>query len=377
MGKRWDIFCTVVDNYGDIGVTWRLARQLVAEHGFAVRLWVDDLPAFVRLCPAADATTESQWQAGVEVCHWAGDWRPVAVADVVIEAFACQLPAQYLADMQSRPVKPLWLNLEYLSAEDWVGGCHALPSLQSAGLRKFFFFPGFRTDTGGLLRERDLLQRRDALQRDALARAVFLDRLGVRPAAGEQLYSLFTYQSASVTGWLQRLAAGTRPVLLLVPEGRALDAVQDWLGEGDLLAGAYFVRNRLRVQVLPFLAQDDYDRLLWCCDFNAVRGEDSFVRALWAGRPLLWHTYQQADAVHLQKLEAFLELYLEGLSAPAAQALGDFWRAWNCAECSHGSWQALQQHWLELGEHAQRWATRQAAQQDLAAGLAKFCANWL
>ena len=45
----WDIFCTVVDNYGDIGVCWRLARQLAAEHGFAVRLWVDDLASFARL----------------------------------------------------------------------------------------------------------------------------------------------------------------------------------------------------------------------------------------------------------------------------------------------------------------------------------------
>ncbi len=38
-----DIFCAVVDNYGDIGVCWRLARQLAHEHGMTVRLWVDDL----------------------------------------------------------------------------------------------------------------------------------------------------------------------------------------------------------------------------------------------------------------------------------------------------------------------------------------------
>ncbi|MBY0444112.1 MAG: elongation factor P maturation arginine rhamnosyltransferase EarP, partial [Burkholderiales bacterium] len=38
---RWDIFCRVIDNYGDIGVCWRLARQLSFEHGFAVRLMVD------------------------------------------------------------------------------------------------------------------------------------------------------------------------------------------------------------------------------------------------------------------------------------------------------------------------------------------------
>ena len=53
MGVRWDIFCRVIDNFGDIGVSWRLARQLVAEHNLDVRLWVDDLNTFCRLCPQA------------------------------------------------------------------------------------------------------------------------------------------------------------------------------------------------------------------------------------------------------------------------------------------------------------------------------------
>lgn len=377
MGKRWDIFCTVVDNYGDIGVSWRLARQLVAEHQFSVRLWVDDLQAFARLCPDADATAQSQWQAGVEVCHWTGHRQAAEVADVVIEAFACQLPAQYVAAMQARLVKPLWLNLEYLSAEDWVGGCHGLPSLQSGGLQKFFYFPGFRENTGGLLRERDLLLQRDVLQQDSASRTCFLDSIGIQPAVNEQLYSLFTYECASLPGWLQALADASQPVLLVVPEGRAQAAVEDWLGEGDLRAGVPVARGRLRVQGLRFLSQQDYDRLLWCCDFNAVRGEDSFVRALWAGRPLLWHIYRQAEAVHMDKLEAFLQLYLAGLSPDAARALGAFWRAWNHGEEPAGSWTAIRQHWDELCKHAQDWSTRQAAQQDMAAGLAKFCANWL
>lgn len=376
MRKRWDIFCTVVDNYGDIGVTWRLARQLVTEYGFAVRLWVDDLGAFARLCPVADAQADSQWQSGVEVCHWPADWQPTAVADVVIEAFACQLPAGYLAGMQARPVKPLWLNLEYLSAEDWVGGCHALPSLQSGGLQKFFFFPGFRPDTGGLLREQALLQLREAFQQDAIAKAVFLAALGIQPQVTEQLYSLFTYECESLPGWLQLLADGSQPVLLLVPEGRVLTEVQTWL-QSPLAIGTPVQRGNLRLQMLPFISQDDYDRLLWCCDFNAVRGEDSFLRALWAGRPLLWHIYQQADAVHLHKLQAFLDLYKAGLSLPAAAALQGFWSDWNRGQCPAVGWAALLQHWPELCEHAQQWSIRQAAQQDLAAGLAKFCANWL
>jgi uncharacterized repeat protein (TIGR03837 family) len=377
MRHAWDIFCTVVDNYGDIGVTWRLARQLVGEHKVQVRLWVDDLAAFVRLCPQADVQCDRQQLAGVEVCRWPAQWQPVAVADVVIEAFACQLPERYLADMQARARKPLWLNLEYLSAESWVAGCHGLPSLQSGGLQKFFYFPGFVEGTGGLLRERGLFAQRDAFTGDAGQQQQFLARLGIRPRAGDQLFSLFTYESASLPSWLQALSAGERPVLLLVPEGRVLGSLQRWLGEGELTPGTQMVRGNLRLQVLPFLSQQDYDRLLWCCEFNAVRGEDSLVRAIWAGTPLLWHIYQQADAAHLDKLQAFLDLYLQSLPPEAAAALGNFWQAWNRGLPVDQSWVAMQPHWPQCQAHARSWSTRQAAQTDMAAGLAHFCANWL
>jgi uncharacterized repeat protein (TIGR03837 family) len=100
----------------------------------------------------------------------------------------------------------------------------------------------------------------------------------------------------------------------------------------DLVAGALHVRDALTVQVLPFVRQDQYDPLLWSCDFNAVRGEDSFVRAQWAGRPLLWHIYQQEEDVHLDKLEAFLALYVKDLSEPAREAISGLWRAWNAGE---------------------------------------------
>ncbi|MEO7887531.1 MAG: elongation factor P maturation arginine rhamnosyltransferase EarP, partial [Polaromonas sp.] len=41
---QWDIFCKVIDNFGDIGVCWRLAADL-ASRGHKVRLWVDDASA--------------------------------------------------------------------------------------------------------------------------------------------------------------------------------------------------------------------------------------------------------------------------------------------------------------------------------------------
>jgi uncharacterized repeat protein (TIGR03837 family) len=235
--QRWDIFCTVVDNFGDIGVCWRLARQLVSEHGLSVRLWVDDLASFQRLCPMLRICAQ-QWLAGVEVRHWLPGPHDATgeVADVVIEAFACTIPAGYLAAMAERVKQggraPLWLNLEYLTAEPWAGEYHRLPSVEPrTGLRKYFFIPGFVPETGGLIREESLPGERDALQRNPAARADFLDSLGVRPASESLLMTLFAYETPALAGLLDALQTSPRLVHLLVPEGRITSLVQDWLGE--------------------------------------------------------------------------------------------------------------------------------------------------
>lgn len=374
---RWDIFCTVVDNFGDIGVTWRLARQLVAEHAVDVRLWVDDLRAFERLCPDIDIHAAQQWQEGVEVRQWPTDWITTEAADVVIAAFACQLPSAYMDAMAAREKPPLWMNLDYLSAEDWVIGCHGLPSVKYKSVQKFFFFPGFQKGTGGLLRESGLLERRRRFQQDHEAQRIFLQGLGIDRAADAQLISLFAYENAGLASWLDRLAAEATPTHLLVPEGRILGDVERWLGVDGLAAGALHVRDGLTVQVLPFVRQDQYDQLLWCCDFNAVRGEDSFVRAQWAGRPLLWHIYRQDEDIHLDKLEAFLALYTKGLSAPAREAISGLWRAWNGGHDMADSWLATRKHWPELQNHAEAWCLEQALQADLAAALVQFYLNWI
>lgn len=374
---KWDIFCSVVDNYGDIGVTWRLARQLVAEHGVAVRLWVDDLGAFAHLCPAIDPEVALQHQDGVEVRLWAKVWQEVEPADVVIEAFACELPVAYVEAMASAGRHPLWLNLEYLSAEDWVEGCHGLPSPQPGGLQKFFFFPGFTDGTGGLLREGDLLSQRQEFQVDAAEQRDFLASLGVTRLPGAQLISLFAYENPGLAEWLQALAADQEQTQLLVPQGRVLANLQAWLGESGLKPGDCRQKGNLQIHILPFMPQPDYDRLLWCCDLNAVRGEDSFVRAQWAGRPLLWHIYQQEEGAHWNKLEAFLALYCRSLSPATAQALGAFWRAWNAGEGMAQAWPAMRDNLEELGAHAEKWCAEQAARPNLAAALEQFYRNWL
>lgn len=379
--RTWDIFCTVVDNYGDIGVCWRLARQLAAEHGLRVRLWVDDLASFAKICPDIVAGRDSQHSHGVEVRWWREPFPAVSPAEVVVEAFACNPPASYVEAMAARQPKPAWINLEFLSAENWVQGCHALPSPHpSLPLVKHFFFPGFVAGTGGLLAEQGLAQARDRFQRSAAEQARFWEALGMpAPRAGELQVSLFCYPHDGVAALLRAWAAERTPVRCLVPEGTATAALSAFFVAERLAAGAILRKAKLEVRIFPFLDQDRYDRLLWACDLNLVRGEDSFVRGLWAARPLLWQIYPQKEGTHWPKLEAFLGLYCQGLPAETAAALTGFWRAWNKGDGTAvaAAWTGFWEHRLALQAHALRWAEQLAKTGNLANNLAQFCENLL
>jgi uncharacterized repeat protein (TIGR03837 family) len=351
---RCDIFCAVVDNYGDAGVCWRLARQLALEHGWRVRLWIDNATPLRQLAPDHDA-------GPVAVRPWPADFPPVAADDiphVVIETFACTLPARYVGAMARCGEKPVWINLDHLSAEDWVAGCHALPSPHpQQPLVKHFFFPGFTAGTGGLLRERDYDQRRQAFDE-----AAWRTEFGLPPrVAGELTLSLFSYPQAPLQALLDALAAADAPIHLLRP------------GSSEAPGRV----GNLYIHPLPFLPQPRYDELLWTCDVNFVRGEDSFVRAQWAAKPFIWQIYPQTDAVHRIKLDAFLGLYEKvgagdtAIGQAALAALIDFWHAWN----GDGTidWNRLAAALPQLVPHAQAWSEQLSQRPDLTTNLVQFC----
>ncbi len=362
-----DLFCRVVDNFGDIGVCWRLARCLARDHGCCVRLWIDEPQALARIKPHGFD------EPGVDVLRWNECLPGCEPADMVIEAFACNLPETFVAAMADRKVPPRWFNLEYLSAEDWVEGCHGLPSRDPAtGLPKHFFFPGFTARTGGLLRERDLFLRRDAWLADAALQRTTFARLGMQPDADTLQLSMFCYENAPVASLVDALSGGERPVQLWVPDGRVLHSLSDVLAQ-PLTAGVRVRRGALEVGVLPFMDQDDYDALLWHCDLNIVRGEDSFVRAQWAGRPLLWHIYPQEASAHLVKLDAFIERYTDGLDSACARLVRALHRGWNGGDPVPG------ETWCEglaglpaLTAGAASWSAQLAQNRDLASQLVLF-----
>ncbi|MGN4981351.1 elongation factor P maturation arginine rhamnosyltransferase EarP [Aeromonas dhakensis] len=389
----WDIFCCVVDNFGDIGVTWRLARQLKQEGALPaqesevqVRLWVDDLASFARICPGLDPALESQWVDGIHIQHWhetlPADTIP---ARVVIEAFACELPAPFVAKMASQPSPPCWLNLEYLSAESWVEDCHGLASPQrlesqslgSLSLNKYFFFPGFTARTGGLLCERGLIVERERWQQDEAGLNAYWASLGLPPKQELELrVSLFTYESAALTSLVESWCQGATPVTLLLPLGRSLNDVLTGAGLADAVptarAGDLLCVGNLAIKLLPMTDQAGYDRLLWSCDLNLVRGEDSFVRAQWAARPFLWHIYPQEEQAHMVKLDGFLDHYLAELPTATGQWLRGFSHALNQGENTREWWAQWPDHAAIWQQHGRHWSHKLLQDGDLVTRLVKF-----
>jgi uncharacterized repeat protein (TIGR03837 family) len=269
----------------------------------------------------------------------------------------------------------VWINLEYLAAEDWIEGCHGLASRQpQLPLTRHFFFPGFTADTGGLLRERDLFAQRDAYSAQRETQVAVWQGLGIdAPSPRTLRVSLFCYPQAPIGALLEAWEHGRDAVYCIVPEGVASASVDAWSG-GMLSAAGTLHRGRLTLARAPFVAQDDYDRLLWACDVNFVRGEDSFVRAQWAASPLVWHCYPQADTAHLAKLDAFLARYSRGLAPVIATAYEELAHAWNGGKAAL-AWETFARELPALRAHAQAWAAELNVQADLASNLVKFAAD--
>lgn len=352
--RRWDIFCKVIDNHGDLGVCWRLACQL-AVRGESVRLWIDDASALRWMAPAG--------HGGVEVIDWldAGALQAAVAApapDVLVEGFGCEPAPELVARFAEAPGRA-WVNLEYLSAEPYVERLHGLPSPvfkgPGAGLTKHFFYPGFTSATGGLLREPDLMQRRARFDRSP-----WLAAQQVAWTGAGRLVSLFCYEPPALAALLDQLAKGPEPTHLLVTAGRATQAVQALLPASGSATHVPAVRGALSISYLPYLTQADYDHLLWSCDLNFVRGEDSWVRAIWAGAPFVWQIYPQDDDAHHVKLGAWLDWL------GASPSLRLFHHAWNGFGDTPLPPLETQGPWHETVENAR---TRLLAQDDLVTQL--------
>ena len=282
-----DIFCRVIDNFGDAGVMWRLAKALTDE-GLVVRLIIDDIETLSHLTAGLKPIAAISEQYRIEVFHWEKSWDagecPLEPAAFVIEGFGCRLPANYESKMAQRSPSPLWVNVDYFSAEDWVDDFHMQPSIHPTyGLKKYFVFPGVSTRSGGLIIEKDYEKEEKTWKAS-------------HGHCGPLKLFFFTYPYGPIRELAQTLAELNLPIQVRCAATQAGQMLYPNINELN--------SDRLTAKLLPFVAQESFDHFLWDCDLAFIRGEDSAARAMIAGVPFIWHIYHQEDNAHQVKLQA-------------------------------------------------------------------------
>lgn len=375
------VFVRVIDNWGDVGVGWRLCMQLACSFPWRVRLWIDDVAALGKLVLAAELAAV---QDTIMVEKWSDDdsvsLRLAQLADpvMVIETFGCDLPSPVLRRMQQ--CQPLWLNWEYLTAEDWAVDLQAMPSLQGNGLAKYFWFMGIDQQSGGLLREANYLSRRNEFLQQPCLQQAFKQQYGLPLEHFGQLWLIFAYTSERWAEWLSMWRGADEPITLWLAGHEVADSLR---AAGVIAADALqqvgdtFELDQVTMVRIPFVPQSAFDNLLWLADGAIVRGEDSFVRALWAGLPFLWHIYQQEEAVHLQKLDAYWHKASINWPASVREAVLALSADLNGGEHLSESlrlrlWQNLRSEWQNWVNAASTWSDSLHLHSSAMERLARF-----
>lgn len=320
------LLCRVVDNYGDIGFVYRLARSLseiCAGRDLSLRLIVSNLESFSKMAPGVDSSKSVQSFCGWTVLEWndAGTCLTEYKKNppqVILECFQCGRPEWlddllFSADFKSRVQI---VNVEYLTAEEWADDFHLLKSgTRSINVKKFNFMPGFTEKTGGLVLDADFIKSvssKDA----ALARLVdFLKDGGNAEIALKMENALkspsvftavvFAY-SRNMDGIIEAFVRFQNMRRKGNPEFKVCLFVASGLSSEPVLESIGKLGSSLDFISLPYMRQEAWDALLCASDWNLIRGEDSFARACLSGNPFLWHAYVQDDEYQLVKVAAIL-----------------------------------------------------------------------
>ncbi len=317
--KNITILCKVVDNFGDIGFVYRLARALTQEDtSLHLRLIVSDLASFAALAPEVDATKDEQTSYGWQIFNWNADetgrrafrQNPPAI---ILECFQCGRPdwlEDILFDKAARPDDIVQIiNIDYLTAEDYADDFHLLKSgTRSPRVKKINFMPGFTDKTGGLILDRDFVKARktnSSYQTDVFTLVFFSYERNCMPV----VKALEAFQTQT----------GQKVRLLLAAGKSHAPFMNAWKK-----AGKPFI-----VESLSFLPQEAWDALLCHSDFNFVRGEDSLSRACLSGIPFVWQAYIQEQDYHLVKLSALNQRLRPYLAPPLFSAYDAYTRAYN------------------------------------------------
>lgn len=401
---KCDIFCKVIDNYGDAAFCWRLAKELAERHNCKIRLIINDFKILsqlqIKYSHEHNLQKNSNLNQLISIIFWKNrKYIHFEGANLVIEAFACKLDEDYISELASfaKTNHIVWINLEYLSAEKWIHSYHLAKSPHpTLPIQKNFFFPGFTKKSGGLLRDHYTHHRQPSSHQE---REKYWQSHGISIQPNTIFISIFCYEKSPLKQLINccTFQKNYRFILFLtkIPAVNKLIKIfpkkikkqstykENFTNQVQFslkINAIYKLSNSCLCAILPFLNQQNYDDLLWHCDFNFIRGEDSFVRAQWAGQPFCWHIYPQKEQIHQQKLDAFLNLMLKNCDPSLITSIRAFWYIWNFSstidiKSFSTSWLYLMDHLQILDAHTKSWRGTLINQPDLVTQLMEFYNN--
>lgn len=347
---KFDIFCKVIDNYGDAGVCLRLSRCLV-QKGHTVKLICYNTQTLDKITNDSDKNL-------IDIQKWS-DNLTFNDTDVVVLAFSCRPSDEVINNIAKSNV--LTVNLEYLSAESWVEDCHGLRSFAD-NLNCYYFFPGFTRKTGGLIIEDEFIAK--------------IGNKKLTDTDNTRYISLFSYKNDNLKTVLKILSKSKKHNIVTVFEGLALDNLNALLNI-NLKAGQSYSFENFTFNAHSMVPQPQYDDILINSDLNLVRGEDSIVRAMLTGNIFLWQIYYQEENAHIIKLNEFIDRM--GEATDADPKLFDMFRKLNNMYNSNGTIDPESFNY-DIFENnfkiqTQKWSEYLLNQPSLTDSLIEFCAK--
>lgn len=346
-----DIFCDVIDNYGDVGVTYRLAREFSKIYPEAkIRLILNSINEFELM------KNNSASFKNIEVLSFQDieGLENIKTANLIIEAFGCDLPEKYLE--RAYFDSDLLINLEYFSAETWIDDFHLVESPLAKGkLKKIFFMPGLSEKSGGLVVDKEFLETIAKVQKN---KKFYLDKYNL--AENQVIATVFSYEK-NFEKFLEGLAKLKKKITLLIMSEKTQKNFTKYFENKEKYDKITFVK-------CPFYKYDEYQEILALSDFNLVRGEDSFARALILGKPFLWHIYPQEENIHLKKLNDFLDRY------SSDEKLKQTFISYNT--CQNEDYTYFFENMKQIAEHNKNYSTYIIENLDLVKKIKNYIENF-
>ncbi len=309
-----DIFCEIIDNFGDIGVVYRVSKELKKIfQNVRIIIVLNRLEEFKAINKRVKDVDYQEIDGLIYITekYLEDNIDSFGTADIFIEAFGCNVFEGYIK--KAKESSKLWINLEYLSGEKWIEDFHLQESLiDSKTLKKIFYMPGFSEKSGGVIIDSSFLERKEygAENREKVLEKYFPNCDFNNKLVG----TIFSYERnfENLLDVLKDYGKETFLILMGEKTHKSFSEIlQKKLTENF---GKIVKYDKITMLYADFLSQEEYEEVISAVDFNFTRGEDSFVRGILLGKPFMWHIYLQEEKAHMDKIKAFTERFKESVN---------------------------------------------------------------